>query len=58
MAIVDSRGLTILFTSFTAIEHQPWTNYENNGSEYLIIGAVAHSEYSSIRYKYLTFGNV
>ena len=35
---------------FTADERQPWTNYENNGNEHLIIGAVVRSEYSNIRY--------
>ena len=33
---------------FTADERQPWTNYENNGNEYLIIGPVVDSEYSDI----------
>ena len=35
---------------FTADERQPWTNYENNGNEYLIIRAVVRSEYSNIQY--------
>ena len=42
----------------TADERQPWTNYENNGNEYLIIGTVVRSEYSNIRYKHLIIGNV
>ena len=33
--------------AFTAGEHQPWMNYENNGNEYLIIGAIVRSEYSN-----------
>ena len=33
---------------FTADVCQPWTNYVNNGSKYLIIGAVVSSEYSNI----------
>ena len=33
---------------FTADVRQPWTNYVNNGNEYLIIGAVVHFEYSYI----------
>ena len=36
--------------SLTADERRPWTNYENNGNEYLIIGAVVRSEYSNIPY--------
>ena len=39
-------------------ERQPWRNYENNGNEYLIIGAVRRSEYSNIRYKHFIIGNV
>ena len=34
--------------SLTADERRPWTIYENNGNEYLIIGAVVRSEYSNI----------
>ena len=34
-----------LFLSFTADECQPWTNYENKGNEYLVIGAIVRSEY-------------
>ena len=36
--------------TFTANECQPWTNYENNGNEYLIIRAIVYCEYSNIRY--------
>ena len=43
---------------YTADERQPWTNYENNANEYLIIGTVVRSEYSNIRYKHLIIGNV
>ena len=32
----------------TADIRQPWTNYVNNGNEYLIIGVVVSSEYSNI----------
>ena len=32
------------------MECQPWTNYENDRNEHLIIGAVVCSEYSNIRY--------
>ena len=42
----------------TTDERQPCTNYENNGNEYLIIGAVVGSEYSNIRYGHLIIGNV
>ena len=34
--------------SLTADIRQPWTNYVNNGNEYLIIGAVVCSAYSNI----------
>ena len=34
----------------TADEREPWTNYENNGNEYLIIEAVACFGYSNIRF--------
>ena len=44
-------GKTI--TDFTAYERQPWTNYVNNEHEYLIIGAIVHSEYPNIRYLHL-----
>ena len=30
--------------SLTADVRQPWTNYVNNGNEYLIIGALVRSE--------------
>ena len=43
---MDKKGPKIL----TANERQPWANYENNGNEHLIIGAVVHSEYSNIPY--------
>ena len=36
--------MTVIFTVFklfTADERQPWTNYEKNENEYLIIGNVA-----------------
>ena len=39
----------------TADERQRWTNYVNNENEYLIIGAVVHSEYSNIRYLHLIY---
>ena len=44
----------------TADECQPWTNYENNGNEYLIIEAVVRSKYSNIRYEHfdLIIGDV
>ena len=37
---------------------QPWTNYVSNGNKYLIIGTVARSEYSNIRYLHLIIGDV
>ena len=42
----------------TADERQPWTNYEKNGNECLIIGAVVRSKYSNIRYQQLIIGIV
>ena len=42
----------------TADKRQRWMNYENNGNEYLIIGAVVRSKYSNIRQQHLTIGNV
>ena len=36
-------------SNVTADERQPWTNYVNNGNEYLINGAVVHSEHLNIR---------
>ena len=33
-----------------ANERQPWANYENNGNEYLIIGAIVRSKYSTNQY--------
>ena len=43
-----------------ANEHQPWMNYENNGNEYLIIGAIdiVRSKYSNIQYQHLIIANV
>ena len=41
----------------TADARQPWTNYVNNGNEYLIIGAVVCSDYSNIRHLHLIIGN-
>ena len=52
--VVSSQSDFVL----TANERQPGTNCENNGNEYVIIGAVVHSEYSNIRYKHLIIGNV
>ena len=52
--LVNNENLRYL----TADERQPWTNYENNGNEYLIIGAVVRSEYSNIPYQHLNIGNV
>ena len=46
-----------IWLSLTANERQPWTNYVNNGNEYLIIGAVVRSEYSNIPYVHLIIGN-
>ena len=43
---------------FTADVCQPWTNYVNNGNEYLITEATARSEYSNIYYLHLIIGNV
>ena len=37
---MDKKSLKIL----TVKERQPWTNYENNGNEHLIIEAVVRSE--------------
>ena len=34
---------------FTAGERQAWTNYENNGNEYLVVGDIVHFEYSDIQ---------
>ena len=42
----------------TADERQPWANYENNGNEYLIDGAIVRSKYSNNRYHHLIIGNV
>ena len=42
---------------FTANEHQPWTNYENNGNQYLVIRAVVCSEYSNVQYQHLIIGS-
>ena len=42
----------------TADALQPWTNYVNNANEYLIIGAVVHSEYPNIRYLHQIIDNV
>ena len=39
-------------------ERQTWTNYENNGNEYLIIGDIVRSKYSNIQYQHLIIGNV
>ena len=39
-----------IWSCITANKFQPWTNYENNGNEYWIIGAVIHSVYSNIQY--------
>ena len=50
--------LSTLMNEFTTNECQPWTNYENNGNECFIIGAVVRSEYSNIRYQHLIIGNV
>ena len=36
------------FASLTTDVRQPWTNYVNNGNEYLINGAVVCSEYLNI----------
>ena len=47
-----------LLNPFTANEHQPWTNYVNNGNEYLITGVVVRFEHSSIPYLHLIIGNV
>ena len=43
--------------TLTADVRQPWTNYVNNGNEYLIIGAVVCSEYSNICHSHLIIGN-
>ena len=36
--------------------HQPWTNYVNNESKHLIVGADVRSEYSNIWYLHLIIG--
>ena len=46
-SICDDKKFA-LTSLFIANVHQPWTNYVNNGNEYLIIGAVVRSEYSNI----------
>ena len=37
-------AISLVFFIITADKHQPWTNYENNRNEYLIIVC---SEYSN-----------
>ena len=42
----------------TADERQHSMNYDNNGNEYLVIGAVVRSKYLNIQYQHLIIGNV
>ena len=39
-----------IWNCVTANEFQSWTNYENNGNEYLSIGAIIHSVFSNSQY--------
>ena len=40
----------------STLVHQPWMNYVNNENEYLIIGVIVRSEYSTIWYLHLVIG--